>query len=84
MRIEMIADDTEIRRECAKDYWRHVIGSNDNFRIENLLAFARSPDSLLDKLQDILQQRDARIIPAYDAERFQNLASDLHQHYCGT
>ena len=81
MRIEMIADDTEIRRECAKDYWRHVIGSDDNFRIENLLAFARSPDSLLEQLQGVLQLRDAQIIPAYDSERFQNLATDLHRHY---
>jgi len=72
---------TEIRRECARDYWRHVIGSDDNFRIENLLAFARSPDNLLEQLQSSLQLRDAEIIPAYDAARFQNLATDLHRHY---
>lgn len=81
MRVELIADDTDIRIEVARDYWRHVLGSNDDFQIDNLLALAASPEKLLEILNDVVRRRDAVLVPNYDAAWVRQLASDVGAQY---
>lgn len=81
MRIEMIADDTDIRHDVVRDYWRLVLGSGDGFQIDNLLALARSPDDLLRKLNDLLRRRDIDIVPAIDIELVKRVSEDVKDHY---
>ncbi len=81
MRIELIANDTEIRREVARDYWRQVMGSNDVFQVENLLALAKTPDDLLDKLNDVARMREAVCIPEYNESDVAGSAAILKSQY---
>ncbi len=81
MRIDMIADDTDIRREVARDYWRLVTGGGDEFRIDNLKSLANSPDALLQKLNNVLRRRDAVLQPPFDAARVAQLASTVKKQY---
>jgi len=81
MRIDMIADDADIRIEVVRDYWRCVLGSGDDFQIDNLMAFAKSPQELLAKLNEVLRRRDARLVPNFDAEQVEQLALQVKQQY---
>ncbi len=81
LRIELIADDSEIRHEVARDYWRHVVGNGDALQVENLLALASSPDALLNTLNTILRMRDAVFIPEYSESAFKELATALKAQY---
>ena len=81
MRIDMIADDSDVRSEVARDYWRQVLGSGDAFQIDNLLALANSPEQLLVKLNDVLRRREAILLPEYDEARIKQLASEVVDQY---
>lgn len=81
MRIDMIADDSEIRNQVARDYWRQVLGSGDDFRIDNMLSLARSPEALLNKLNDVLRRREAELLPDYDSAQVVQLATEVKRQY---
>ncbi len=71
MRMDFIANDFEIQKRVAEDYWRCVIGGEDKVSREVLGSRYEFPQNMLSDLAPVLQLRNAESVPDIDASELE-------------
>lgn len=81
MRMDFVANDYEIRKLVAEDYWRRTIGGKDHFAIDELTSSFKSPSALLNRLTPVLRARNVVCLPDVDPLTLERDRSDLTKRF---